>query len=168
MGEVRGIPFCTIFWASRSALGEHLAGEQVGYRWALWWTYIEKGLDAFGVLCRLLDISAAYPETVGLYEFTMMANVCLYEEFEFKAAEMFAFWIFSWSFQTLAAKRPFVVSRYFSFTFLHLHHSYTLSMSRASKLTLAGTSLGAIGIVVLVHYQQQSEKAVSIQAQIRV
>jgi protein PET117 len=35
-------------------------------------------------------------------------------------------------------------------------------MSRASKLTLAGTSLGAIGIVVLVHYQQQSEKAVSI------
>ncbi|KAK3173715.1 hypothetical protein OEA41_007047 [Lepraria neglecta] len=32
-------------------------------------------------------------------------------------------------------------------------------MSRASKLTLAGTSLGAIGIVVLVHYQQQSEKA---------
>ncbi|KAL6714053.1 hypothetical protein ACLMJK_008547 [Lecanora helva] len=32
-------------------------------------------------------------------------------------------------------------------------------MSTASKLTLAGTTLGAIGIVVLVHYQQQSEKA---------
>ena len=35
-------------------------------------------------------------------------------------------------------------------------------MSRASKLTLAGTSLSAIGIVVLVHYQQRAEKAVSI------
>ena len=35
-------------------------------------------------------------------------------------------------------------------------------MSRASKLTLAGTSLSAIGIVVLVHYQQRAEKAVSL------
>lgn len=35
-------------------------------------------------------------------------------------------------------------------------------MSRAAKLTLAGTSIGAIGIVTLVHYQQNSEKAVSI------
>ena len=34
-------------------------------------------------------------------------------------------------------------------------------MSSASKLTLAGTSLSAIGIVVLVHYQQRAEKAVS-------
>lgn len=34
-------------------------------------------------------------------------------------------------------------------------------MSRAAKLTLAGTSIGAIGIVALVHYQQNSEKAVS-------
>lgn len=40
-------------------------------------------------------------------------------------------------------------------TRLHLHE-----MSRAAKLTLAGTSLGAMGIVVLVHYQQQAEKAV--------
>lgn len=32
-------------------------------------------------------------------------------------------------------------------------------MSRAAKLTLAGTSIGAIGIVTLVHYQQNSEKA---------
>ncbi|MCJ1453854.1 hypothetical protein MMC28_004203 [Mycoblastus sanguinarius] len=32
-------------------------------------------------------------------------------------------------------------------------------MSRAAKLTLAGTSLGAVSIVFLVHYQQQSEKA---------
>ena len=35
-------------------------------------------------------------------------------------------------------------------------------MSTAAKLTLAGTTVGAIGIVVLVHYQQNSEKAVSI------
>ena len=33
-------------------------------------------------------------------------------------------------------------------------------MSRASKLTLAATSLGAIGIVVFVHYSQRAEKAV--------
>ncbi|KAL9104519.1 MAG: hypothetical protein Q9163_000550 [Psora crenata] len=32
-------------------------------------------------------------------------------------------------------------------------------MSRASKLTLAGTTASAIGIVILVHYQQQAEKA---------
>ena len=35
-------------------------------------------------------------------------------------------------------------------------------MSLAAKLTLAGTSLGAVGIVYLVHYQQQAEKAVRI------
>lgn len=35
-------------------------------------------------------------------------------------------------------------------------------MSRAAKFTLAGTSLGAIGIVYLVHYQQKAEKAVRI------
>lgn len=34
-------------------------------------------------------------------------------------------------------------------------------MSRAAKLTLTGTSIGAIAVVVLVHYQQNSEKAVS-------
>ena len=34
-------------------------------------------------------------------------------------------------------------------------------MSRASKLTLAGTSLIAAGVVVFVHYAQQAEKAVS-------
>ncbi|KAL9628376.1 MAG: hypothetical protein Q9164_007300 [Protoblastenia rupestris] len=32
-------------------------------------------------------------------------------------------------------------------------------MSRASKLTLAGTTASAIGIVIMVHYQQQAEKA---------
>ena len=35
-------------------------------------------------------------------------------------------------------------------------------MSRAAKLTLAGTAIGAVGIVALVHYQQNSEKAVSL------
>ena len=34
-------------------------------------------------------------------------------------------------------------------------------MSRASKLTLAGTTASAMGIVILVHYQQKAEKAVS-------
>ena len=34
-------------------------------------------------------------------------------------------------------------------------------MSRASKLTLMGTSLFAVTTVVLVHFQQQAEKAVS-------
>ncbi|KAL8781666.1 MAG: hypothetical protein Q9213_005883 [Squamulea squamosa] len=32
-------------------------------------------------------------------------------------------------------------------------------MSTASKLTLAGTSLAAIGTIFLVHYGQQNEKA---------
>ncbi|MCJ1466531.1 hypothetical protein MMC07_005151 [Pseudocyphellaria aurata] len=32
-------------------------------------------------------------------------------------------------------------------------------MSRAAKLTLAGTSLGAVGIVVFVHWAQKAEKA---------
>ena len=35
-------------------------------------------------------------------------------------------------------------------------------MSRAAKLTLAGTSLGAVAVVTLVHYQQNSEKAVRL------
>lgn len=34
-------------------------------------------------------------------------------------------------------------------------------MSRASKLTLLGTSLFAVSTVVFVHFQQQAEKAVS-------
>ena len=33
-------------------------------------------------------------------------------------------------------------------------------MSRASKITLAATSLGAIGIVFFVHYAQRAEKVV--------
>lgn len=33
-------------------------------------------------------------------------------------------------------------------------------MSRAAKLTLAGTSLFAIGTVAFVHYAQTAEKAV--------
>ena len=33
-------------------------------------------------------------------------------------------------------------------------------MSRASKLTLAGTSCMAVGIVVFVHFAQKAEKAV--------
>lgn len=37
-------------------------------------------------------------------------------------------------------------------------------MSRVAKLTLAGTSIGAFGVVALVHYQQNSEKAVSLPA----
>ena len=35
------------------------------------------------------------------------------------------------------------------------------TMSRAAKLTLAGTTAAAAGIVVFVHYAQQAEKAVS-------
>lgn len=34
-------------------------------------------------------------------------------------------------------------------------------MSTASKLTLAGTGLGALGIVIFVHYAQKLEQAVS-------
>lgn len=33
-------------------------------------------------------------------------------------------------------------------------------MSRASKFTLLGTSLFAVGTIVMVHFQQQAEKAV--------
>ncbi|KAL9086893.1 MAG: hypothetical protein Q9165_006899 [Trypethelium subeluteriae] len=32
-------------------------------------------------------------------------------------------------------------------------------MSQGAKLTLAGTTLGAIGIVIFVHYGQQAERA---------
>lgn len=32
-------------------------------------------------------------------------------------------------------------------------------MSQAAKLTLAGTSLGTLGIIVFVHYTQKAEKA---------
>ena len=35
-------------------------------------------------------------------------------------------------------------------------------MSTAAKVTLACTSLGAVAIVTLVHYQQTAEKAVSL------
>lgn len=35
-------------------------------------------------------------------------------------------------------------------------------MSRAAKITLACTSTSAVGIVILVHYQQKAEKAVSL------
>jgi len=35
-------------------------------------------------------------------------------------------------------------------------------MSTAAKLTLAGTSAAAVGIVFFVHYAQKNEKAVSI------
>ena len=34
------------------------------------------------------------------------------------------------------------------------------NMSRTAKLTLAGTSVMAVGIVAFVHFAQQSEKAV--------
>jgi len=37
-----------------------------------------------------------------------------------------------------------------------------LAMSTASKVTLAVTTLGAIGIVVSVHYGQKAERAVSL------
>jgi protein PET117 len=36
-----------------------------------------------------------------------------------------------------------------------------VKMSRAAKLTLAGSSLFAISTIVFVHFQQQAEKAVS-------
>ena len=35
-------------------------------------------------------------------------------------------------------------------------------MSQAAKLTLLGTSLGAVGIIVFVHYAQRADKAVCI------
>lgn len=49
-------------------------------------------------------------------------------------------------------------------------HSHDLVMSRASKLTLAGTSLFAATTIVFVHFQQKFEKEVcpSFHAQIRI
>jgi len=35
-------------------------------------------------------------------------------------------------------------------------------MSTASKLTLAGTTFGAIGVVIFVHWAQKSEQSVSL------
>jgi len=40
-------------------------------------------------------------------------------------------------------------------------------MSRAAKLTLAGTSLFAIGTIVFVHHAQQAEKAAMHQGVVR-
>ncbi|KAI2618292.1 hypothetical protein GGS26DRAFT_574926 [Hypomontagnella submonticulosa] len=40
-------------------------------------------------------------------------------------------------------------------------------MSRASKLTLAGTSLFAVGTVIMVHFQQKMEKEAMHQGVIR-
>ncbi|KAI1389306.1 uncharacterized protein F4822DRAFT_196253 [Hypoxylon trugodes] len=40
-------------------------------------------------------------------------------------------------------------------------------MSRASKLTLAGTSLFAVGTVIMVHFQQQMEKEAMHQGVVR-
>lgn len=68
------------------------------------------------------------------------------------------------SFETLVNAKP----RHLWFLTIYpttLHtRLHIREMSRAAKLTLAGTSLGAMGIVVLVHYQQQAEKAVRSQA----
>ena len=46
----------------------------------------------------------------------------------------------------------------------HAHRSQPPGtvMSTASKLTLAATSLGAVGIVIFVHYAQRAEKTVHI------
>ena len=41
----------------------------------------------------------------------------------------------------------------------HLHFS-PINMSTAAKLTLGGTILGTIGIVILVHRQQRVDQAV--------
>lgn len=35
-------------------------------------------------------------------------------------------------------------------------------MSTASKITLASTTLGAIGIVIFVHYAQERDRSVSL------
>ncbi|KAI1204451.1 uncharacterized protein F4807DRAFT_447283 [Annulohypoxylon truncatum] len=40
-------------------------------------------------------------------------------------------------------------------------------MSRASKLTLAGTSLFAVGTVIVVHFQQKMEKEAMHQGVVR-
>ncbi|KAI5860834.1 hypothetical protein GGS23DRAFT_579131 [Durotheca rogersii] len=40
-------------------------------------------------------------------------------------------------------------------------------MSRASKLTLAGTSLFAVGMIVVVHFQQKFEKDAMHQGVVR-
>ena len=40
--------------------------------------------------------------------------------------------------------------------------SQLLKMSRAAKITFAGTMSMAIGIVIFVHYGQQAEQAVRI------
>ncbi|OTB02766.1 hypothetical protein M426DRAFT_322364 [Hypoxylon sp. CI-4A] len=40
-------------------------------------------------------------------------------------------------------------------------------MSRASKLTLAGTSLFAVGTVIIVHFQQSMEKEAMHQGVVR-
>ncbi|KAI4863529.1 hypothetical protein F4820DRAFT_426650 [Hypoxylon rubiginosum] len=40
-------------------------------------------------------------------------------------------------------------------------------MSRASKLTLAGTSLFAVGTVIIVHFQQKMEKEAMHQGVVR-
>ena len=93
-----------------------------------------------------------------------MVNVCWQNPNLFESVGKVAFPSCSRSFQTLAPPSVvalhFIVILHFLVTYAHILYIY--SMSRAAKLTLAGTSLGAIGIVVMVHYQQQAEKAVRI------
>jgi protein PET117 len=47
-----------------------------------------------------------------------------------------------------------------SFKLRAIKYNSTTAMSRAAKLTLAGTSLFAISTVFFVHYAQQAEKSV--------
>ena len=50
-----------------------------------------------------------------------------------------------------------------NFLFVTISHRFDHTiMSTAAKLTLASTTVGALGIVLFVHYQQKADQAVSI------
>ena len=97
----------------------------------------------------------------------MMANVCCQNPKVVERVRMVVFPSCSRSFSTLAppsVEYPvdlrLIIILHSLFTYAHILYNYRMSL--AAKLTLAGTSLGAVGIVYLVHHQQQAEKAVSI------
>lgn len=48
------------------------------------------------------------------------------------------------------------------FYVFHSFRSLVIKMSRASKLTLAATSIGTAGIVYFVHWSQEADRAVCI------
>lgn len=152
------MPFWTILWAS---LSDFTRGLVPNLREADGCPYVEEGLDTLGVLRRLHQVSnwllSCRLTMMPLPSLRLSAHKCVDTKRKFGDRG-------SWSrsYKDPCLRQASSPSRQSPLHSLALFDGYNLKdMSRAAKLTLAGTSIGAIGIVALVHYQQNSEKAVS-------